>query len=173
VGELDPELVRALGDLHAQSWGWALACCERRPDDAAEVLQDSYEKVLSGRARFSAKSTLKTWFFGVIRITAMERRRSVVVRLFRRGTVEPDAPTKVSGPDSSASATELREVLASALLELSPKQREVLHLVFYDDLSIAEAAEVMAVSLGTARLHYDRGKKSLADKLKKRGIELS
>jgi RNA polymerase sigma-70 factor (ECF subfamily) len=37
----------------------------------------------------------------------------------------------------------------------------VLHLVFYQDLSIAEAADVMDVGLGTARTHYERGKARL------------
>jgi DNA-directed RNA polymerase specialized sigma24 family protein len=33
-----------------------------------------------------------------------------------------------------------------------------LHLVFYQDMSIADAAEVMEISVGSARTHYERGK---------------
>jgi RNA polymerase sigma-70 factor (ECF subfamily) len=44
---------------------------------------------------------------------------------------------------------------------LPERQRDVLHLVFYQDLTIAQAAEVLGVALGTARVHYERGKARL------------
>jgi DNA-directed RNA polymerase specialized sigma24 family protein len=44
---------------------------------------------------------------------------------------------------------------------LSPRQREVLHLVFYQDLTIAAAAGVLNISIGSARVHYERGKAQL------------
>jgi RNA polymerase sigma-70 factor (ECF subfamily) len=163
------QLGRELASFHAASFGWALACCNRDGSQASDVLQQSYWKVLEGKARFDAQSSVKTWFFGVIRLTAMENRRSML-RFFRRSeddAKEPsDAPaSSSSAPDKSAMRKESASSLAQALPKLAPRQREVLHLVFYEELTIAEAAVIMGVSLGSARQHYDRGKKKLHDLL--------
>lgn len=157
-------LERELAALHLASFGWALACCGRDRHAAEDVLQDVYFKVLDGRARFDQRSSLKTWLFGVIRMTAREHRRWSVLRVLRRrDEAEPaDVADSRRGPDSEAAARQRAEHVSRALARLAERQREVLHLVFYEDLTIAEAAVVMGVTLGTARQHYERGKHALA-----------
>ena len=154
-----------LSALHASSFGWALACCGRDATLAEDVLQEVYFKVLDGRARFDRRSSLKTWLFGVIRMTAREHRRWSLLRALRGRRPDEDVPEIVDSqraPDSEAAARQRAERLSDALARLAERQREVLHLVFYEDLTIAEAAGVMGVSLGTARQHYERGKHALA-----------
>lgn len=51
--------------------------------------------------------------------------------------------------------------LRAALARLSQRQQEVLHLVFYQNLTVREAADVLAMPVGTARTHYERGKERL------------
>jgi RNA polymerase sigma-70 factor (ECF subfamily) len=68
-------------------------------------------------------------------------------------------------PEGELGASEARDRLRAALTRLSPRQRDVLHLVFYQDLTIEEAAELLRISLGSARTHFERGKARLREHL--------
>jgi RNA polymerase sigma factor (sigma-70 family) len=163
--EMTPEELEAhLERLHEASFGWALSCCGWNEADAEDVLQSTYMKVIAGRARFDGRAAFRTWLFGVIRLTAFEHRRraaSHAARPQRLGARLVASGEHVAHPEDPVERSERSAVLLEALQTLPDKQRQVLHLVFYQDLTVAEAAEVMEVSLGTARVHYDRGKKKL------------
>jgi RNA polymerase sigma-70 factor (ECF subfamily) len=151
--------------MHAASFGWALWCCDHRREDAEEVLQTAYLKVLARPATFDGRSSLRTWFFGVIRRTASEqhRRRWVRGQLFERWLMsEPFRPSPAD-PEAIARESESNRELLRAVAELSTRQRQVLHLVFYQDFTVEEASRVMNISLGTARTHFDRGKRRLRE----------
>jgi RNA polymerase sigma factor (sigma-70 family) len=159
----DVELRLQLERVHADCFGWAMSCCGRDRDDAEEVLQTVYLSVLDGRARYDARSSFRTWLFGVIRRTAASERRKTWLRglLLAReaGRVEPQA---LSASDANAEGESRRDGLHRALARLAARQREVLQLVFYHDMTVEEAAGVMRLSVGTARTHYARGKSNLA-----------
>lgn len=165
--ELTPdELEAQLAQLHEDSFGWALSCCDWNDADAEDVLQTTYLKVVSGRARFGGRSAFRTWLFGVIRQTAREQRRRTRSHHDRAERLGRE-PTEgaVVRPDEVTERAERARTLRRALAELPERQREVLHLVFYQDLTIREASDVLEVSLGTARVHYERGKKRLRELL--------
>jgi RNA polymerase sigma-70 factor (ECF subfamily) len=153
--------------MHPASFGWALWCCDHRREEAEEVLQSAYLKVFEGTARFGGESSLRTWFFAVIRRTAAEQRRRRWVReqLLERWFVAPAEISTEPGPEAAASASESSRTLLEALKGLSPRQREVLHLVFYQEMTIEEAARVLEIRLGTARTHFERGKRQLRQRL--------
>jgi RNA polymerase sigma-70 factor (ECF subfamily) len=157
------ELKRQLERVHPDCFGWAMACCGRDRDDAEEVLQTVYLSVLDGRARYDARSSFRTWLFGVIRRTAASERRKAWLRglLLKREakSLEPQASEQ---PDTGVELESRRNGLQHALAHLAARQREVLELVFYHDLTVEDAADVMGVSVGSARTHYARGKARLA-----------
>jgi RNA polymerase sigma-70 factor (ECF subfamily) len=157
------ELKAVLAEHHASSFGWAMACCLRDQAEAEEVLQIVYLKVLEGKARFNGMASFKTWLFAVIRKTALDQRRKNLLRaLTTMRAAERERHTdRAEYPDESAYRAEIQSMFRRALIRLPRRQREALELVFYHELNIQEAAAVMGVSLGSARTHYERGKKRL------------
>jgi RNA polymerase sigma-70 factor (ECF subfamily) len=161
------ELEQQLEELHPLSFTWALGVCGRDADDAQEVLQETYLKIFEGKARFDGRSTLKTWLFAVIRRTAAARRRVRWLRDLR--FISRDVSDVADGHDSAERRviySERTSALLRALDHLARRQREVIELVFYHDMTIEEAAGVVGVSVGTARVHYHRAKQRLLAELK-------
>lgn len=160
-------LEREIEKLHDASYGWALACCGFRRDEADDVLQTAYLKVLDGRARHDGRSSVKTWLFAVIRNTAADSRRRGWMGILGLGRMVAATPAAESAPapDRAAQDRQRRDRLRGGLAALPQRQREVLDLVFFHDLTVEEAARVMGVSVGSARVHYDRGKRGLAGRL--------
>jgi RNA polymerase sigma factor (sigma-70 family) len=156
---------------HADNYGWALACCARHRDIAEDVLQEAYLRVLDGRAEFAGRSSHKTWFFAVIKRVAADvqrtQKRRTVLNL-RMATTDRAlaAHDDANPPSESMSRDESVQQLQQALMLLPVRQREVLHLVFYAELTLENAAEILGISLGSVRTHYHRGKERLAELLK-------
>jgi RNA polymerase sigma-70 factor (ECF subfamily) len=163
------DLHALLASHHEASFAWALACTRRSRPDAEDVLHLTYEKILSKAARFEGGSSFKTWIFGVIWRTAHEHARRSIFQRWRELLTGQEASSDEPVDQTLERATEAQLVL-STLRTLSPRQRQLLHLVFYEDLTIEEAAQVLRVSIGTARVHYERGKKSMAQKLRAAGF---
>lgn len=163
---MERELADNLEALHPDAFGWALHCCHGDPDRAEEVLQNAYQKVVAGRAVPSGNSLFKTWWYGVIRLTALEefRRQRYRDSLLGRLWLHFQGKGEISSAGSPAQSLEQDEQAAqlrAALAGLPARQAEILHLVFYQDLTLSEAAAVMKVSVGSARQHYQRGKDRL------------
>lgn len=160
------ELQDELEKLHSASFGWALSCCRRDHAEAEEVLQTVYLKILEGKAKFRGESSLKTWLFAVIRKTAIGEYRKKLLRnlVFIGGLEKRDNATPlVDAPGAALEKSEIQKQFRAGLAKLPPRQREVLHLAFYEDMSLSEAAVIMGISIGSARQHYERGKKHLRD----------
>ena len=160
VLERNPKITRqALESIHDQVFGWALSRCQHDRMMAEDLVQQAYVQLLSGKARFDGASSLKTFVFSVVQNLAGSRFRRLTTRL-RFVQMHANDP-------SFAAPEEPRETahVWDAVMALPGRQRDIIELVFCRELTVDEAATVMGVSAGTARVHYDRAKKALRDRL--------
>jgi RNA polymerase sigma factor (sigma-70 family) len=161
--------LRELEQLHDQCFSWALTCTGGRRGEAEDVLQMSYLAIVEGRARFGGNSSLRTWLFAVIRNHARSRwrraRRSLQTIARLASFAPAEEPLTATDSHSDYQHSQQSNRILAAWNALPARQREVLDLVFYRDLAIAEAADVLGIALGTARMHYERGKAALRRRL--------
>jgi RNA polymerase sigma factor (sigma-70 family) len=163
--------LQELETLHGRSFAWCLVCCRGDRSEAEEVLQTVYLKVLDGRASHEGRGELKPWLFAVIRRTAADRRRRAALsRLwFRPGMDELEDVADAANPEGDALRGETARRIRAVLDALSRRQRQVLELVFFHDLSLRDAAGVLGLTVGAVRRHYHRGKLRARAELEKGG----
>lgn len=133
----------------------------RDVETAEEVVQDSFV-ALHARWR-SLREPDKGLAY--LRQTVVNRSRSV---LRHRGVQARHTPPVVPdhhGADEDALTAERRARVLDALRELPTRQREVLALRYYLDLSEAEIAHALGISQGAVKSHASRGATALRDLL--------
>lgn len=151
----------ALEDIHGELFGWALSRCAFDNATAEDLMQQAYVELLSGRAKFDNKSALKTFVFGVVQNLARSRFRQQNTHL---RLIDSFAAEHAESSEDDHAQDNYR-IIWNAVESLPQRQRDITELVFIRDMTIEEASKVMGVGLGTGRVHYDRAKKALADKL--------
>jgi RNA polymerase sigma factor (sigma-70 family) len=120
---------------------------------AEEVTATAFERAYRKRARFDpTRGNGRAWLFGIARNAALDelRRRKRHAEL-AADPIDLEAP----GAHEDADRREARLLLASALAELSPRERELVALKFFAGLSNAEIGAVVGISESNAgtRLH--------------------
>lgn len=149
----------------------------RRPDQADDLVQDTYLKAIRARARFEQGTNLKAWMYTILHNTWRNRRRdgarapvdynSEAVELAADGAGGLSAQGET--PETLLLRATLDEDLQAALDGLSEPFREVVWLRDVDELSYQEIAEALAIPVGTVMSRLSRGRKQLFDALMQRG----
>ena len=148
---------------HRGLYLFALALCRRDRQEALDIVQQTYLEVLEGRADLTSADDPRAFLFGVARRVAASRRRRRSIWGRVLGSVPekgPDVATFID-PEQAAQADEQVVRVNRALGQLHGRQLEVITLVFAQNLTVEQAAGAMGVSVGSARVHYDRAKKRL------------
>jgi RNA polymerase sigma-70 factor (ECF subfamily) len=120
-----------------------------RPD-AEEVLQEVFLQAWRSASHYDrARGTPEAWLIMMARTRAID-----LLRAARRTLARPEAEPMPEVPAPTADtggALEARAAVTSALQDLTPAQREVLELAFYEGLSQTEIAIRTGSPLGTVK----------------------
>ncbi len=145
--------------------------------DAEEVVQDAFWSVVQHIDTFRGESLLGSWIY---RITANAAYQKLRRAAHRRDEISLDQVLPIlddghhhvdpSGDwsakiDDPAIQSELRDVLASAIDELPANHRAVIVLHDVEGLSMAEVADVLGISLATAKTTAHRARLRLRKRL--------
>lgn len=161
-----------LKKYHEECFRWATYCCSGNRTVSHDVMQNVYLKVLEGKATYRENSdaSFRTWIFSVIKFTCLDYFRSENKYLLNSEL--PVSGYNVQQDENEPDENERGKLLKDMLKKLSPKQNEVMRLVFYHNLTIEEASEIMGVTVGTSRTHYERGKANLKKLIESQDLEI-
>jgi RNA polymerase sigma-70 factor (sigma-E family) len=161
VPELDPWLV----ELYRTHYTRLVRLAAMLVDDvgtAEELVQDAFVAFATGRGRHplrdadAAPAYLRSAVLN--RARSQLRKREVRRRHLRSVAAPPTAPPA----DRAALDSEEHRRMLAALDQLPRRQREVLVLRYYGELTETEIAEALGISAGSVKTHAHRGLAALA-----------
>lgn len=140
--------VRLTGDVH----------------EAEDVVQDALLRAARGWSGFRGEATFRTWLFQIV-VNAFRDR----LRRPRMESLDQEVDDRGADPADAALQGELGEIVAQKISNLPPRQREVLVLAMYEQLTSCEIAAVLGINQANVytTLHQARARlrKELAEYL--------
>ncbi|MFD1674398.1 RNA polymerase sigma factor [Alicyclobacillus fodiniaquatilis] len=121
--------------------------------DIHDILQETFLTVWQNAGQFSGASSVSTWIFGIARNKLFDKLRSKQ-RTEQNETWDED-DEKLSCSDFTGQV-EARADWNQALASLPVHLQELAHLVFVEEMSYKEIAQILAIQEGTvkSRVHY-------------------
>lgn len=162
MNELDYE--QAVNSLYEGLYRFAFSLAGNA-DDASELTQESFARLLAKGGQLRDHSKVKGWLFTTLyRIYLGWKRRETNLPHFEIASVESELP-----PVTADMVDKLQnEAVSESLLEVEERYRVPLALYYFENHSYAEIAEMLDIPIGTLMSRLSRGKdlmrKSLAAK---------
>ena len=153
------------------------------PEDAADLVQETFVKAMQNVSRFEGKSALYTWLFRIAVNLAISHRRAGVYRMALSLDGDPSrheehavnqqaaalrrqlAQHTESDPAAAAEMRLEHERLVAALQKLDPDFRAVIVLRDIEDCDYEQIAEIMEVPVGTIKSRLFRARSALREAL--------
>jgi RNA polymerase sigma-70 factor, ECF subfamily len=134
------------------------------PDLAETITQDTLLRAYRGRESFRGDCSVGTWLTGIALNVIRDHVRSAKFKFWKQARtnaldVQEMAsfiPTTESSPERRLLAQEKVQQLTVILKDLSPNQRTVFLMKFFEELSVAEISEVLKMPVNTVRTHLHR-----------------
>lgn len=135
------------------------------PDETLDIVQRVFLRAYTKLHTFKRRSTFKTWLYTIaINTCRNELRRRQRWGLMER--VEDVDPGTKAGLDERLITGERKQRLAEAVESLPPKQKAILVLRIYEEMSFRDIAGVVGGSENAAKVNFHFAVKSLQEKLK-------
>ncbi len=148
------------------------------PEDAAEVAQETFIRVLRSLHTYDPERPLKTWLFKIAANLALDairrrKRRPVSIQdLFDEDEGPPLDPADPGpGPEHLLETRRSGERFDELMREMPEHYQAILFLRYREDLAYEEIAETLAIPLGTVKVRLHRAHEILRRKLSVRGAK--
>ena len=120
--------------------------------EAQDVLQEIFLQIWRDAERFDAsRASVKTWLFTIARSRSLDRYRSRKTVRDRLEDQTEDQLQQIPDQADLQGASVSQQYVLGALAQLSPEQRLVLELSYYEGLTQEEIAERLKEPLGTIK----------------------
>jgi len=164
VNEADYELAVATYYETLYAFGYSLA---GNADDAGELTQETYCRLLTKGGQLRDPSKVKSWLFTTLfRVFLAWKDRRARLPHFEISSVEAELPVITPAHVDVLENNAIRD----ALLELEEHYRLPLMLFYLNGHSYDEIAEILDVPIGTVTSRLSRAKGLLRDRLVARAI---
>jgi RNA polymerase sigma-70 factor (ECF subfamily) len=126
--------------------------------DAEDIVQECFLEILRPDSTYDATRTpIRTYLFGIVRNQSLKRLR-------KRDQIALSSPQQDS-PENEFLRNELGGLVARAVMHLPETQREVLILAHYEQLPLAEIAQVLTLDIGAVKSRLQRARAALKESL--------
>jgi RNA polymerase sigma-70 factor (ECF subfamily) len=148
------------------------------PDDAAELTQETFVKVIENLDKFEGRSGFYTWIFRIavnLTLNYCQRNSKLAFKSLDAEQQQQDDSnvrqvlkdflSDESSPDPADEVQnkELYRIAAKALMGLDEAHRAVIVLRDIEGMSYARIAEVLDIELGTVRSRLSRARSKMRD----------
>jgi RNA polymerase sigma-70 factor (ECF subfamily) len=132
-------------------------------EDCQDLVQEILLQVWRSLPQFQGRASASTWLYRVALNTALGWHRKEHRRRVRQHPILEDEDLSVAGLDSAQQAVQ-REVVDRlyASIRQLPKTEAALVLLYLDDLSYRQMAEVLGISESNVGVKLNRAKKALS-----------